>query len=138
MTRRRGRERANPFDRRTRVLLNIQKKRIEPDIMVVELEGRVCLGNAAKEFEWEVLELQKANEKKVIIDLSRVTQLDSTGIGILAMCSGKLKSAGGELRVAGAQGVVQEVLKLTHMENVLSLYPTQSAAASGFKGAGSA
>ena len=115
------------------MLLNIQKKRVEPDIMVIALEGRICLGNSAKELEWAVAELQKANEKKVIFDISGVSQMDSTGIGIIAMCSGKLKKAGGELRVAGASGLVEEVLKVTHMDNIVGLYPTAAAAAEGFK-----
>ena len=117
------------------MLLNIQKKRVEPDIMVIELQGRISLGNSAKELEWAVAELQKANEKKVIFDLSGVTQMDSTGIGIIAMCSGKLKKAGGELRVAGAKGVVEEVLKMTHMENIVSLHATAAEAATGFTSA---
>lgn len=114
------------------MLLSIQKKRVEPDIMVIELEGRICLGNSAKELEWAVAELQKANEMKVIFDLSGVTQMDSTGIGIIAMCSGRMKKAGGELRVVGAKGVVEEVLKMTHMESIVSLHPTAAEAVAGF------
>ena len=114
------------------MLLNIQKKRIEPDIMVLALEGKICLGNSAKELEWAVAELQKANEKKVIFDLTGVTMMDSTGIGIVAMCSGKMKKAGGELRVAGATGVVEDVLKLTHMESIVNLHATTEEAVASF------
>ena len=118
------------------MLLNIQKKRVEPDIMVIELAGRICLGNSAKELEWAVAELQKANEKKVIFDLSGVTMMDSTGIGIVAMCSGKMKKAGGELRVAGAKGVVEDVLKLTHMENIVGLHATTAEAVASLNSGG--
>ena len=114
------------------MLLSIQKKRVEPDIMVIALEGKICLGNSAKELEWAVAELQQANEKKVVFDLSKVTMMDSTGIGIVAMCSGKMKKAGGELRVAGATGVVEDVLKLTHMENIVNLHATTAEAIAGF------
>ncbi|MDP9262859.1 MAG: STAS domain-containing protein [Acidobacteriota bacterium] len=118
------------------MLLNIQKKRVEPDIMVIALEGRICLGNSAKELEWTVTELQEANEKKVIFDLSGVTMMDSTGIGIVAMCSGKMKKAGGELRVAGAKGVVEDVLKLTHMESIVSVHATTAEAVASFTSGG--
>ena len=114
------------------MILNIQKKRIEPDIIVIELEGKICLGNSAKELEWAVAELQKANEKKVIFDLSGVTMMDSTGIGIVAMCSGKMKKAGGELKVAGAKGMVEETLKLTHMEAIVGMHATTAEAVAGF------
>ena len=118
------------------MILSIQKKRIEPDIMLIELEGKICLGNSAKELEWAVAELQKANEKKVVFDLSGVTMMDSTGIGIVAMCSGRMKKAGGELRVAGAKGVVEDVLKLTHMEAIVGLYATTAEAVAGFTSGG--
>lgn len=118
------------------MILSIQKKRIEPDVMLLELEGKICLGNSAKELEWAVAELQKANEKKVVFDLSGVTMMDSTGIGIVAMCSGRMKKAGGELRVAGAKGVVEEVLKMTHMENIVGLYATTAEAVAGFTSGG--
>jgi anti-sigma B factor antagonist len=118
------------------LILSIQKKRIEPDVMLLELEGKICLGNSAKELEWAVAELQKANEKKVVFDLSGVTMMDSTGIGIVAMCSGRMKKAGGELRVAGAKGVVEEVLKMTHMENIVGLYATTAEAVAGFTSGG--
>lgn len=113
-------------------MLNSQKKRIEPDIVVLEIAGRICLGRECQQLEWQVEDLLRANEKKVIFDLSGVNHIDSTGIGILAMCSGKLKKAGGELRVAGASGLVDEVLKMTKMDSILGLYPTAAAAAEGF------
>ena len=118
------------------MLLSIQKKRVEPDIMVIELAGKICMGNSAKELEWAVAELQKENEKKVVFDLTGVTMMDSTGIGIVAMCSGKMKKTGGELRVAGAQGVVEEVLKMTHMESIVSMHATAAEAVAGFTSGG--
>ena len=48
------------------------------------------------------------------------------------MCSGKLTRSGRELRVAGAQGIVEQVLKLTNLERILSLDPTPEAAAEKF------
>ena len=50
--------------------------------------------------------------------------------------SGKLKQAGGELRVAGAKGVVHDVLKLTKVDSVVAFYPTAAAAALDFPAPG--
>jgi anti-anti-sigma regulatory factor len=43
-----------------------------------------------------------------------------------------LTHAGGELRVAGAQGLVEQVLKLTNLQKILALDPTPEAAAEKF------
>jgi anti-sigma B factor antagonist len=112
--------------------MEIQTKRVSPDIVVLEITGRITLGRECKHLEWTTEGLLRDNEKKIIVDLSHVTQLDSTGIGIIMMCAGQLKQAGGELRVAGATGHVENVLKMTNVGQVVGLHPTAAAAAIGF------
>ena len=114
------------------MLLDIQKKRIRADIVVLELVGRITQGNLSQQVEWAVDGVIHDNEKKVIFDLSRLDRIDSTGIGILVMCSSKLRQAGGELRVSGAHGIVEQVLKLTNLQKILALDPTLEAAAEKF------
>jgi anti-sigma B factor antagonist len=112
--------------------MEIQTKRVQPDIVVLEITGRITMGRDCKHLEWTTDALLRDNEKKVILDLTGVTQLDSTGIGIIMMCAGQLKRAGGELRVAGATGHVEHVLKITSIDQVVGLHPTAEAAATGF------
>lgn len=114
------------------MLLNIEKKRIGADIVVLEMNGRITLGRECQQVEWSVEELVKSGEKKMIFDIAKLQTIDSTGVGILVMCSAKLKKAGGELRLAGAQGFVENILKLTKVEMILPLYPTVDAAAQNF------
>ena len=114
------------------MILEIKDKRIEPDILVLELTGRIILGNDSKRLEWRVDESLKQNQKKVILDLAGITSLDSTGIGIITFCYGKLKAAVGGLRVAGAKGPVGETLKITNIDTLVGEYPSVDAAAQGF------
>jgi anti-sigma B factor antagonist len=118
------------------MLLNIESKRIDPDIVVLELTGKITLGNESKRIEWKIDEFLKQNEKKVIFDLSNVKYIDSTGVGIIVLCCGKLKQSGGELRLAGVKGVVDEILKMTKVDHLVGFYPTAAAAAAGFSAAG--
>jgi len=112
--------------------MEIQTKSVQPDIIVLEVTGRITLGRECKHLEWATDALLRENQKKIIIDLSGVTQIDSTGIGIIMMCAGQLKRAGGELRVSGATGHVEHVLKITSLDQVVGLHPTAEAAATGF------
>jgi hypothetical protein len=48
------------------------------------------------------------------------------------MSAGQVKNAGGELRVAGARGHVDQVLRMTSMHQILGLHPTAGDAAEGF------
>lgn len=116
--------------------LNIQRRLIEPDNVVVEIVGRIVAGPECQQIEWLISDLLSQEEKKVIFDISGVSHIDSTGVGIIVMCFGKMKKAGGDLRVAGARGIVEEVLKMTKVDRIISSYPTAAAAVEGVAGQG--
>ena len=111
------------------MILSIERKELERGIVVLELSGRIVLGNDAKTVEWKVDELLKENCKRVIFDLSRVTILDSTGVGIVVMCFARIKKAGGALRIAGANGAVEHTLRMTNVDRLISLDSTVAASA---------
>jgi len=112
--------------------LEVQRKRIEPDVVLVEIAGKIVYGPECQQIEWLTAELLEEGEKKIIFDISRVHYLDSTGLGIIVMCSGKMKEAGGELHIAGAQGHVKSILKITEVGKILALYPSSAEALEGF------
>jgi anti-sigma B factor antagonist len=116
--------------------LNIQRRSIEPDNVVVEIAGRIVAGPECQQIEWLISDLLSQEEKKIVFDISDVSHIDSTGVGIIVMCFGKMKKAGGDLRVAGARGIVEEVLKMTKVDRIISLYPTAAAALGGIAGQG--
>jgi anti-anti-sigma factor len=62
-----------------------------------------------------------------------VTVVDSTGVGILVMSYAKRKKAGGCLRIAGVNGMVEETLKLTSIDKLIESYPTVVDASRGFE-----
>ena len=114
------------------MILNIEQRKIEPDIVVVQMNGRITMGSDSQKIEWGLAELLKQNQKKIIFDLTDVNYMDSAGVGILMMCHAKLKRAGGSLRLAGAQGIVEEVLAITSVNKIVPLYRTTTEAAKDF------
>lgn len=108
--------------------LDIQRKLIEPDIVIVEIGGKIAFGPECQQIEWLISDLLSQGRKEIIFDVSGVSHIDSTGVGIIVMCFGKVKKAGGDLRVAGARGIVEEVLKMTKVDRIVVLYPTVAAA----------
>jgi anti-anti-sigma factor len=114
------------------VILSIERKQIAPDITVLEMNGRIILGNNSREVELKLAELLNDQIRKIIFDLSGVTMLDSTGVGILVVSQAKIKKQGGELRIAGATGVVGEILQMTSVDKLVRIFPTIAAAAANF------
>lgn len=114
------------------MILNIQRKTADPDVTVLEMAGRITLGNDSQKIEWELSELLKENQKKIVFDLAQITFLDSSGIGILVMCHAKLQKAGGALRIAGARGMTEETLRMTSVNKIIPFYATVPEAARSF------
>jgi anti-sigma B factor antagonist len=115
------------------MILDIERKQLDPDIAVLEMAGRICLGSASQQVEWSLAELLKQDQKKIVFDLSGVTVLDSTGVGIIVMCHAKVKRAGGDLHIAGANGMVAETLKMTNVDKIIPFYPSLAEAVRNFR-----
>jgi anti-sigma B factor antagonist len=114
-------------------MLEIQTKRLPPDIVVLEITGRITIGRECKQLEWATDALvREKQEKKIIFDLTGVTHIDSTGVGIIVMSAGQAKEAGGQLRLAGVNPHVEHVLRITSVDKLVTWSPTVSEAAVGF------
>ena len=114
------------------MLVEITKKELKPGIIVLELSGPLQMGVECKRLELAFDELLRDNQTRVVLDLSRVTKLDSGGLGKLVNCFSRLKTAGGALRLAGTTGMIDGVLKLAHADRFLKAYPTALEAAQSF------
>jgi anti-sigma B factor antagonist len=115
------------------MILSIERKKIEPDIVVVELIGRITMGSDSQKIEWGVAQLIEQNQRKVIFDLSDICYIDSSGVGILMMCHAKLRKVGGMLLLVGAKGMVENALAMTSVNKIVPLYSTTDEAVNDFK-----
>ena len=114
------------------MILTIEKKQIASDITVLEMVGRIIMGNNSREVELKLAQVLNEHCKKIILDLSGITMLDSTGVGILVLGHAKVKKEGGEMRIAGPKGVVEDILKMTSVDKLVPVFPTVEEAAVNF------
>lgn len=110
----------------------IQKTTIEPDIVLVELSGRIVLGRECQQVERELDELIAGKQKKVVLDLSKLEYVDSTGIGIIVTRCGHMEAAGGEMRIASMQPKVVDLMRTAKLDRIMHFYPTVADALQGF------
>ena len=111
---------------------DIEHTQIKPDIEVVAISGQIVLGRECQRVEWALDRLLKAGKKKVVFDLTNLTHIDSTGVGILITCSGKMSAKGGELRLAGLQPRIAEIMRVAKIDRIIQFYPTTEAATADF------
>jgi len=118
--------------------LNLETTTSEPNITVLKLSGRLTVGRERGQIEAAVLKALGEGIRRIIFDLSNVIYVDSTGIGVIAYCFGKISQQGGHAAVSGASGLVREVFRLTRLDNVITFYPDLPSACGGLATATSA
>ena len=111
------------------MLVEIVKKEAKPGVIILELSGPLQMGVECKQLELALDSVLADKHTRVVMDLSKVTKLDSGGLGKLVNCFSRLKTAGGALCLAGTTGMIDGVLKLAHADRFLKAYPTAREAA---------
>jgi len=68
------------------------------------------------------------DQKKVVLDLTTLDYVDSSGIGMLVSCLTKVRKAGGDLKVAGANPRIRRIFAMTGVETMMPIFDTVAAA----------
>jgi anti-sigma B factor antagonist len=89
------------------------------DVTVVEISGRLHLGNSLTYAENAINRLIEGGTRKLVIDLAKLEYIDSSGLGMLIFCGGRMEQNGGRMRVAGAGGTVARVFEIANASRIL-------------------
>jgi anti-anti-sigma factor len=116
------------------VILLLTKRPVQPGVTALVMQGSIHCGPECAQLEREVDALIATRETRVIFDMAGVTHADSAAIGAIVRCLAKLRSAGGGLRIAAAQPMIDHSLKLTKVDKVIEIFSTVDQAAQGFSG----
>lgn len=100
-------------------------------VAVVKLDGRLNMV-AAPRLKSAIEEVVERGGTHVVVDLTAVSFMDSSGLGALIAALKKARQAQGDLRIAGVNEQVATVLKLTNLDRVLRPFETVEAASDGW------
>jgi serine/threonine-protein kinase RsbW len=101
------------------------------EVVVIPVRGRVD-AVTAPHLNREVHDQISSGARHVLLDLSAVTFLSSSGLRALLLIRKELMTLGGELRLAGLQPQVHEVFALTGFTQVFAIHGTVDEARSSF------
>lgn len=101
--------------------MDITVKDMGGNVAVVRLAGRLNMVTAPK-LRDAVVKAVADGHARLVVDLSDVEFIDSSGLGALVSGLKTTRQAGGDLRIAAANEQVKLVLQLTNVERVLSPY----------------
>lgn len=96
--------------------------------MIVELDGRLALGGPVDELRARWTEALAGGAKEIILNLGRVTMVDSSGIGTMIRCHSAVTAAGGKLKIVGANSTVRQAFRITRLDKVFEFHETEESA----------
>ena len=102
-------------------------------ISVISLDGSMLGGPEANSLNNELHHLIDHGRKSVIVDLTKVGLMNSTGLGLLIGGYTALRNAGGRLCLAGANENIQTLIRITKLNTIFLSYPTLEKAIAGLQ-----
>ena len=100
------------------------------DAIVIEMVGDFIY-ESRKEFTSAIDTVKQSSARHVMLDFSKVTFVDSAAIGLLALAAQQFKTPNRKLSLVSPQGSVKQILELSNISKVLSVFPSEAAATSG-------
>jgi anti-sigma B factor antagonist len=101
-------------------------------VTVIDLEGRIVLGEESNSFRERVKSLLAAGKKKIVLNLANVSYIDSAGLGTLVATFHSARSQGATLKLANLGQKFKEVLQVTKLMTVFDTYENEAAAIQSF------
>jgi anti-sigma B factor antagonist len=102
------------------------------DVTVIDASGRITLGEGSTTFREKIKELLAAGNKKILINMSEITYIDSSGIGELVSSFTTTTNAGGSLKLLNLGKRVQDLLQITKLYTVFETHEDEAAAVRSF------
>ena len=102
------------------------------DVSVVDVVGRITLGEGASALRETIRGLVAKDHKKVILNLGEVSYIDSSGIGELVSGFTTVTNHGGVLKLLGLTKRVQDLLQITKLYTVFDIYDSETSAVRSF------
>ena len=104
------------------------------NVSIVRVNETRLMYPILSEFAATITSLIGSGDKKLLLDLSTVTYVDSATIGCLMDLYRQASAAGGGLKLSGVQKRVETMLSMTGAQNFLEVHPTRAAALASFGG----
>jgi anti-sigma B factor antagonist len=106
-------------------------ERVVGNVTILDLEGKLTLGDGAPEFRKAVDALVAASRVKTVFDLRHVGLVDSSGLGEIVRAHTSMNAHGG-IRLLHATDRTAMLLKITKLDRVLMSFDSEEAAVKSF------
>jgi len=104
------------------------------DVVVLDLKGKVTLGQGDELLKDKVNSLVNQGHRKIVLNLAEVPYVDSAGLGEIVRTYTTVSRQGGKLKLLNLTKRIQDLLAITKLLTVFETYDTEQDAIGSFKG----
>lgn len=102
------------------------------NIEIISLQGKITIGAGDTQLREVIAAAVNAGRTNVLLDLSGVTTIDSSGIGELVGSYTTVANRGGKLKLLHLPAKLNELLHVTQLITVFEVYESESEAIASF------
>jgi anti-sigma B factor antagonist len=102
------------------------------DVVVVDVSGRITLGEGSSTLREGIRELLAKGHRKILLNLADVSYIDSSGIGELVSAYTSVTNAGGQLKLVNLTKRVNDLLQITKLYTIFDIYDNELTAIRSF------
>ena len=107
----------------------VQEKKDE--VMIITPAGDVLDASVTADFKGAITPILKA-ERHVVLDMSNIQFVDSSGVGAILSCLRTLNAEGGDLKLCALTKPVQALFELVRMHKIFDIFDNRDEAAAAF------
>jgi anti-sigma B factor antagonist len=101
-------------------------------ITILDLSGRITLGEGSVQLRDSVRDLLGKGQKKILLNLGDVNYIDSSGIGELVSAYTTVRNQGGELKLLNLTRKVHDLLQITKLYTVFDIKDDEASAIASY------
>ena len=102
------------------------------DVHILDISGKITLGEATKTIRNTISDLLVNGGKKIVLNLTDVNYIDSSGIGELVRTYTTVTNEGRQLKLLNLTKKIRELLAMTKLLTVFQVYENEQAAVASF------
>ena len=102
------------------------------DVSVVDVAGRITLGEGSSALRDSLRDMVSKGQKKVLLNLGEVSYIDSSGIGELVSAFTTVTNGGGQLKLLNLTKRVKDLLQITKLYTVFDVHDSEVSAIRSF------
>lgn len=105
-------------------------------VVIIDLEGQIRIGETNIDLHRTVHELVDAGDRKILLNLGKVTHIDSSGLGELVASHATLEKHDGEMKLLNLTERVAELIMITKLLTVFDVFEKEDMALASFSAGG--